>query len=87
MQKGYRQIIPGLRFRRIVVKLGTHLLTGGTRHLDEKTMSGLISQISSLHQKGAEIIVVSSGAIASGRNRLGLNKTMKKPLQHYHHDH
>jgi glutamate 5-kinase len=65
----------GLRFRRIVVKLGTRLLTGGTNHLDREAMAGLVSQVARLHQKGAEIIIVSSGAIASGRYRLGVDKT------------
>lgn len=64
-------------FRRIVVKLGTSLLTGGTNHLDPDIMSGLISQMAKLHAQGRELLVVSSGAIASGRNKLGPVKERK----------
>ena len=58
-------------YRRIIVKLGTSLLTSGTDHLDRETMSGLVHQIARLHSQGIEILVVSSGAIAAGRYKLG----------------
>ncbi|HEY93375.1 MAG TPA: glutamate 5-kinase [Dehalococcoidia bacterium] len=58
-------------YRRIIVKLGTSLLTGGTDHLDRKIMSGLVNQVTKLHSQGIEILVVSSGAIAAGRYKLG----------------
>src|SRR4030042_5270000 len=58
-------------YNRIIVKLGTSLLTGGTDHLDRETMSGLVNQMANLHSQGVEILVVSSGAIAAGRHKLG----------------
>ncbi len=67
----------GLAYRRIVVKLGTHLLTGGGGHLDQAVMADLARQIAYLHQRGAEIVVVSSGAIAAGRHKLGLDGAVK----------
>jgi glutamate 5-kinase len=67
----------GLPYQRIVVKLGTRLLTGGGSHLDREVMTGLVSQIAGLHQRGVEEVLVSSGAIASGRYRLGLTKLVK----------
>src|SRR3972149_7191007 len=76
-RQGDKRDITGLRYRRIVIKMGTRLLTGGSRRLDEEAMSGLVSQIARLHERGTQIIVVSSGAIASGRHRLGLNRTIK----------
>jgi glutamate 5-kinase len=68
---------PALPFRRIVVKLGTKLLTGGGTHLDLEVMAGLVAQVAGLHQQGVEVVIVSSGAIASGRHRLGLTKAVK----------
>jgi glutamate 5-kinase len=68
---------PELAYRRIVVKLGTHLLTGGGHYLDQEAMAGLVGQIARLQERGAEIIVVSSGAIAAGRDRLGLTKNIR----------
>jgi len=58
-------------FKRIVVKLGTSVLTGGTPHLDRAHMVELVRQCAALHAEGGEVIVVTSGAIAAGRERLG----------------
>ena len=66
-----------LCYQRIVVKLGTSLLTGGSDHLDQDMMSRLVDQVARLHKQGAEIIVVSSGAMAAGRHRLHLTKNIK----------
>ena len=60
-----------LIYNRLVIKLGTGLLTAGTDHLNLQTMATLVEQISSLHQQNAEIVVVSSGAVAAGRHKLG----------------
>ena len=65
------------RYRRIVAKLGTSLLTGGSDHLNEDIMSSLIAQLAELHRQGLEVLVVSSGAIALGRHKLGLTKKLK----------
>ena len=61
----------GQLYKRIIVKLGTSLLTGSTDHLDREKMSVLVNQIAKLHSQGVEILVVSSGAIAAGRYKLG----------------
>ena len=63
-----------LRYKRLVVKAGTNVLTGGTEHLDRGVMSGLVAQIARLHGFGAEVIVVTSGAIAAGRDTLGVSR-------------
>jgi len=66
-----------LHYHRLVVKLGTTLLTGGADHLNEDIMSQLIAQVAQLHQGGTEILIVSSGAITSGRHKLGLHKKLR----------
>jgi glutamate 5-kinase len=60
-----------LPYKRIVIKLGSNLLTNGSDCLDIALMTGLVSQIAGLHKHGLEIIMVSSGAIAAGRYKLG----------------
>lgn len=55
---------------RIVVKLGTSVLTDGTNQLSKQRILGLVEQIVALHQQGYEVIVVSSGAAAAGREVL-----------------
>jgi glutamate 5-kinase len=59
-----------MNFCRVVVKLGTSTLTAGTTQLSLPRMVDLVRQIAQLHAKGCEVILVSSGAIAAGRERL-----------------
>lgn len=59
------------RYRRIVVKLGTSVLTGGTPRLDRAHMVALVRQCADLQRQGKDVIVCTSGAIAVGRERLG----------------
>jgi len=66
-----------MQYKRIVIKLGTNLLTGGSGKLDMKIMSDLAGQVAELHSLGHEIILVSSGAIAAGRQKLGIENKMK----------
>ncbi|MBI2303733.1 MAG: glutamate 5-kinase [Chloroflexi bacterium] len=61
-------------YHRIVVKVGTNVLTAGTDRLDLEVMASLVGQMARLHEAGMETIVVSSGAVAAGRHRLGLAK-------------
>lgn len=56
--------------KRVVVKLGTSVLTNETRHLSRQRMLEIIQQVAHLHMQGHEVIVVSSGAQAAGRERL-----------------
>lgn len=55
----------------IVVKLGTSVLTGGTLALDKAHMVELVRQCAQLKQQGHAVVMVSSGAIAAGREHLG----------------
>jgi len=66
-----------LRYRRIVVKFGSNVLTGGTDRLHNDVMAALTAQVAALHETGAQVIVVTSGAIAAGRFRLGGRKERK----------
>ena len=66
-----------MSYHRIVAKFGTSLLTGGSDRLDGDIMSRLVAQVAQLHQQGLEMLVVSSGAIASGRHKLGLTKELR----------
>jgi glutamate 5-kinase len=56
---------------RIVVKVGTSTLTGGARQLSHPRMVDLVRQVISLRESGCQVVLVSSGAIAAGREVLG----------------
>jgi glutamate 5-kinase len=66
-----------IAYHRVVAKFGTSLLTAGTSRLNMERMTDLVDQISRLHHQGVEVIIVTSGAIASGREKLGLTKKAK----------
>ena len=56
--------------KRIVVKLGSSVLTKGTARLNRQRMLELAQQIAALKARGYEIVVVSSGAQTAGREQL-----------------
>lgn len=58
--------------KRIVVKIGSSLLTANGQGLDLDAISHWASQIADLHRSGHEIILVSSGAVAEGMVRMKL---------------
>ena len=62
---------------RIVIKLGTSTLTAGTNRLSMSHMVDLVRQMSVLREQGHEVILVSSGAIASGRQALNFPQLPK----------
>lgn len=55
---------------RITIKIGSNVLTRTDGSLDVTRMSALVDQIAQLRTMGHEIILVSSGAVASGRSEL-----------------
>ena len=57
--------------RRIVVKVGSSLVTNEGRGLDERAIGEWCRQLAALARDGREVIMVSSGAIAEGMKRLG----------------
>jgi glutamate 5-kinase len=64
--------------RRVVIKLGTGVLTSGVGQLDEGRIAAICAQIAGMHRRGTEVVVVTSGAIGLGMGRLGLAKRPKE---------
>jgi len=65
-----------LRYKKIAVKIGSNVLTRSDGTLDITRMSSIVDQIAKLHKSGVEIVMVSSGAVASGRSIVRINKKM-----------
>ena len=65
-----------LRYKKIAVKIGSNVLTRPDGTLDITRMSALVDQISVLHKLGVQLVLISSGAVASGRSVMGLSKKM-----------
>lgn len=58
--------------RRVVVKIGSALLTDDGRGLAMASIQDWVAQIARLRQQGLEVVLVSSGSVAEGMVRLGL---------------
>lgn len=56
---------------RLVIKLGTSTLTQGTKELSRRYMLEMARQITHLREQGKQIVLVTSGAVAAGRELLG----------------
>ena len=63
--------------RRLVVKVGSSLVTNSGQGLDRDALAHWAQQISSLVRGGKEVLLVSSGAVAEGMQRLGWKKRPK----------
>ncbi len=59
-----------MSYERIVVKIGTSTLTGGSTHIEMPRMIDLVRQLSRMMDYGIKTILVSSGAVAAGRELL-----------------
>ena len=66
------------RGARLVVKIGTSVITNNKNAVCERMISTLASQISTLQKEGFKVIIVSSGAIAAGVHRMGWKQKPKK---------
>lgn len=65
------------RKRRIVVKIGTGVLTSGVGCLEIGKMKSLCAQVAEAKRRGIEVILVSSGAVGLGMGKLGLKSRPK----------
>ncbi len=64
--------------RRVVVKVGTGVLTSAIGRIDTSKMGAICAQIARARDAGAEIALVSSGAVGLGMGRLGLKARPKQ---------
>ena len=70
-----RQQLPSAQ--RIVVKVGSSLVTAKGQGLDRVAIADWCAQIAQLRQQGRQVVLVSSGAVAEGMARLGLKERPK----------
>jgi glutamate 5-kinase len=58
------------KLKRIAIKIGSNVLSRDDGSPDVTRMSALVDQIAGLHREGLEMILISSGAVASGKNEV-----------------
>ncbi|WP_350558772.1 glutamate 5-kinase [Psychrobacter sp. CAL346-MNA-CIBAN-0220] len=64
--------------KRVIVKIGSSLLTNNGRGLDRTAIYEWATQIAELHNQGVEVLLVSSGAVAEGVVRMNLDERPNK---------
>ncbi len=67
--------------KRVVLKFGTNVLRDETGELSQKRIESFILQVSKLHKKGVEVIVVTSGAVGIGAKKLGVDSNSSLTLK------
>lgn len=67
-------MVPLSQAKRVVIKLGTGVLTSGIGQLDVARIEALCQAVNQLRQRGIEVIIVSSGAVGLGMGKLALKK-------------
>lgn len=67
-----------LLHRRIVVKAGTNLIIDRELKLDRGMINSLVAQIADLRRDGAQVLLVTSGAVAAGRHALAQKETTER---------
>ena len=65
-------------YKRITVKIGSALLVDRSTGLKREWLASLVDDVAKLSERGTEVLVVSSGAIALGRTLLGLGRRALK---------
>ena len=64
--------------RRVVVKLGTNIITASGRGIDEPTLETLVAQIAAVQKSGTDVLIVTSGAVGAGRQVLPQTRDPKR---------
>ena len=65
------------RARRVVIKVGSTVVASRTKGVDGRRIRALADDFAYLREKGIEVIVVTSGAVAAGMGKLGLTERPK----------
>lgn len=82
MEKKVKQTAPLARIirktRRVVVKIGSSILADRNGRISHKALLGVTGGIAAIRRRGVQVVLVSSGAIASGMQSLGFRKKPKQ---------
>ena len=64
------------QYKRVAVKVGSNVLTRRDGTLNITRMSAIVDQIAELRRRGIEVVLITSGAVASGRSEMRLEERL-----------
>lgn len=67
--------------KRIVVKIGTKVLTTEDGNLDIKFLASIVGQVVQLRERGIQVVLVTSGAVAAGKSAISLHDIKSETVQ------
>ena len=73
--------------KRIVIKIGSGLIVDSNGSVRHNWLDNFVSDVTKLRESKKEIIIVTSGAVALGRNLLGINKNIKRKKRFSYKEH
>ena len=65
-------------YKRVVIKIGTSVITDQHGFLDPAVMRALCDQIATIKRKGTEVILISSGAVGAGLSQVQISEKLNK---------
>ena len=65
-------------YRRIIVKVGTKVLSTEDGCLDTATLEHIVSQLNAVKKQGIEVVLVTSGAMGAGRSLMALKRPRER---------
>nr|WP_319400226.1 glutamate 5-kinase [uncultured Carboxylicivirga sp.] len=68
-------------YSKLTIKIGSNVLANSTGGLNHDRVSHLVDQLATLHQSGKKIVLVSSGAVASARGLIKMDKKLDRVSQ------
>lgn len=64
------------QYKRVAIKVGSNVLTRKDGSLDITRMSALVDELAVLHEEKVEVVLISSGAVASGRSEMRMGSKL-----------
>lgn len=69
-------------YKKIIIKIGTHVITKDDGSLNKAVIKHIVDQVAELKRRGIQVIIITSGAMASGRAVIGAHKLKTKDMVH-----
>src|SRR5690606_9841106 len=70
-QKMGNQLSTGIAIERVVIKVGTQVITNQDNRITGKILAKLVEQIAYLNEHGVQVVLVSSGSVIAGKEVMG----------------